>query len=336
MTKAEPGVRIGYIILAHKGPQQVARLVSRLDGDEASFFVHIDKRTKDAVYREFLDSLDHLPNVRFVRRHASRWGDFGLVRATLEGLGAALDTRPPVDYLVLLTGQDYPIKSPEHIAAFLEGSAGRSYLDCNPIPCEAWPQAEARMRSWYARILGEQVLLPRKEGFRGIVRRPRRWPVFVISRCLPERRRPLEGHTPFTGSAHWVLSRAAAEYVRDLVARDPGFVRYFKRVFVPDELFFQTALGDSPVAEHIVSKTLHYIDWSRGGAHPATLTRDDLEALAASPALFARKFDPAVDAEILDLIDERLLTSAPPVQPAQPASPAPAAPPSNPLEPGAC
>lgn len=318
VTTAEYGVRIGYVVLAHKQPRQLARLVSRLDGDEASFFIHVDKRTENAVYREFMGSLAHLPNVRFVKRHASRWGEFGLVRAALEGIGAALDARPPADYLVLLTGQDYPIKSRKQIAAFFEQSDGRFYLDCNAIPCRAWPQAERRMRSWYARILGEQVLLPRRENYRAVVRKPRRWPVFVVSHCLPERRRPLKGYEPFTGSAHWALSRAAAEYVRDLVSSDPGFARYFERVFVPDEILFQTALANSPLAQHIVSKTLHYIDWSRGGAHPAILTKDELEALAASPALFARKFDIEVDAEVLDLIDERLLGMTRSLSPGEP------------------
>jgi hypothetical protein len=306
-TEPRQGVRIGYIILAHKQPVQVARLVSRLDGDGAAFFIHVDRRAEDEVYREFRRRLVPFSSVRFVRRHRSRWGEFGLVRATLQGISEALESRPPLDYLVLLTGQDYPIKSSGEIRSFLERADGRSFVDCNRVPCEAWPQAAIRLRSWYARILGEQVLLPRRGSFRSVLRRPRRWPVYLISQCLPEQRRPLEGYEPFTGSASWVLSRAAAQYVCEFVRRNPSFVRYFRRVFCPDEIFFQTVLANLPLWDDIVPSNLHYIDWSKGGAHPAIVTSGDLHALADSPALFARKFDPDVDGDVLDLIDERLL-----------------------------
>lgn len=311
-------MRIGYIILAHREPRQPARLVSRLDGDGAAFFVHIDKRTKDAVYREFRRGLAPFPSVRFVRRHRSRWGEFGLVAATLEGIREALESRPPLDYLVLLTGQDYPIKSRRDIRSFLERADGRSFVDCNRVPCEAWPQAAIRLRSWYASILGEQVLLPRRGSFRSVLRRPRRWPVYLISRCLPRQRRPLKGYEPFTGSASWVLSRAAVRYVADFVAHNRAFVRYFKRVFCPDEIFFQTILANSPLWDDIVTNNLHYIDWSKGGAHPKPLTVDDFDALAGSPALFARKFDLDIDAAVLDLIDQRLLGVSRPPGPGEP------------------
>ena len=50
---------------------------------------------------------------------------------------------------------------------------------------------------------------------------------------------------------------------------------------------------------------LRYLDWSREPA-PAVLTRDDLPALLGSGKLFARKFDPTVDSEVLDALDRHL------------------------------
>ena len=37
-------VRIAYIISAYKLPQQVSRLVHRLQTETSSFFVHVDKK----------------------------------------------------------------------------------------------------------------------------------------------------------------------------------------------------------------------------------------------------------------------------------------------------
>jgi hypothetical protein len=304
-------MRIAYIILAHKNPQQLERLVSRLNGEETSFFIHIDKKAPQGVYRESAGALGHLPNVRFLKRYVSRWGEFGLVRAALEGIGEAVRAHPPVDYVALLTGQDYPIKPNRYIDTFLEGSGGRSYVDYHSVPSKAWPEAATRMRSWHVRILGRPFLLPRRNATRAMLRTPRKWPILVLSYCMPKGRRPLRGYTPFTGSAHWVISSACARHVDDFVRRETSFVKYFKRVCCPDELFFQTLLLNSYPSDEIVAHNLHYLDWSTGGAHPATLTADDLDALAASSALFARKFDADVDRDLLDRIDQGLLAVPP-------------------------
>lgn len=66
-------------------------------------------------------------------------------------------------------------------------------------------------------------------------------------------------------------------------------------------------LCNSPFRDALVDQTLTFTDWSLGSPHPTILRKAHVGALAASPALFARKFDATVDGEVLDLIDERLL-----------------------------
>jgi len=46
------------------------------------------------------------------------------------------------------------------------------------------------------------------------------------------------------------------------------------------------------------------------GSHPVVYKSDDYPVIADSAQLFARKLDAAEDESILDLIDERLLSSA--------------------------
>ena len=45
--------------------------------------------------------------------------------------------------------------------------------------------------------------------------------------------------------------------------------------------------------------TMRYVDWSGGGRSPRVLTGADYGALKQSGMLFARKFDEAVDGEII-------------------------------------
>lgn len=90
---------------------------------------------------------------------------------------------------------------------------------------------------------------------------------------------------------------------------NPNFVNFFKYVDVPDEIFFQTIVMNSPYAQCVVNDNMRYIDWKDWDAgSPAVLGREDLGKLAASPKLFARKFDESVDPEVLELIDEKILS----------------------------
>ena len=66
-------------------------------------------------------------------------------------------------------------------------------------------------------------------------------------------------------------------------------------------------LLNSKLAPQMVDSDLHFVDSSDGDAHPATLAAGDFARLAASSALFARKFDTEVDGDILRLIEKRLL-----------------------------
>jgi hypothetical protein len=70
---------------------------------------------------------------------------------------------------------------------------------------------------------------------------------------------------------------------------------------------------NSPLRHRVTSLSgshclgLHYIDWSAGDEHPKTLGVSDLLHLRSSHALFARKFDMGVDADVLDALDEHAL-----------------------------
>src|SRR5205807_1301825 len=114
------------------------------------------------------------------------------------------------------------------------------------------------------------------------------------------------GLKPFGGSAWFVLSDEA---VRTLVAfekQNPEAFRFFRHVRIPDEIFAQTVLLNSPLRDRVANESIHHIEWP-GGSHPATLRLEDWPRLAASGKLFARKFDVDADEAILDKIDDELL-----------------------------
>lgn len=277
-------MRIAYLILAHRLPEQLVRLVRRLNTPNALFLVHVSRRSDDAVYGAARSGLAGLDNVVFLRRHALHWGSFGHVRATIEGLDELYRREEHFDYVALLTGQDYPIKPVSAIERTLAEGGGRSFMAYDRLP-GGWEDGMKRFTHWHSRRVGV----------------PRGWHLE-----LPIRRRFPQGLVPYGGSSYWWLSREAVDYVRSFVAERPGYYRFFKHVDIPDEMFFHTILMNSPLRDAVVNDELRHVDWTRKPL-PAIFGVDDLETLRRSPKLMARKFDVTVDAQILDLIDRELL-----------------------------
>jgi hypothetical protein len=284
-------VQVAYLILAHKNADQLVRLIGRL-GDEAPVFVHFDARARDAFARAE-PLLRRFENVQLVERYPCYWGSFNIVRATLECIRALVASGVAHDYAMLLSGQDYPLRSSDEIRSFLEARRGAEFVECFPLdqPNRWTPQtgcfnATARVRYYHLQYRSRRFMLPV----------PRRFP---------------KGFTPFGGSEWWCLTRECLRWLDGFRAERRDVVRFFEHVCVPDESFFQTAIAASPFAPSVVSDDLKFAIWNRPEPpYPAILRSGDLEALTRSGKLFARKFDETVDATVLDALDAAAQRSA--------------------------
>lgn len=290
-------MRIAYIISAYRNPAQVVRLVQRLASAPNVILVHVDRRSPPAVFDVIRTPLEPLPNVRFLPRHSCRWGDFGHVQATLAGIRELVTSGVAYDMLVLLTGQDYPIKPDSMIASTLEQGHGKSFVEWFPLPAPQWALGGLnRIERWHVWPAGHHLTFPPLNG--------------ALAR-LPFRRRFPGGYRPFGGSSYFCLTRRHVEYIAEFVQREPAFVRFFRNAHIPDELFFQTLLLNAPLGDELVNANQHLIDWPPGARSPQLFGPADVERLVTSPKLFARKFDTIADLDVLDRIDERLGISTP-------------------------
>jgi Core-2/I-Branching enzyme len=275
---------IAYIVSAYKLPRQLVRLVRRLRDGDSNVVVHVDQKTDPRVYEEMLDGVRDLERVDFVDRHVCHWGGFGHVRATLKGIQRLDAEGIPFDYLVVLTGQDYPLRRSDEIERTLAEAGGRSFMNYWPLPHEGWDG-----RGGLDRIEHTHLVLRRG-----------------IHLELPRPRRRLPDHlVPWGGGPYWCLSRLVVDHVREYVRKRPEVVRFFERVWIPDELFFQTIVLNSSLRDTLVNDNLRYIDWARTPA-PGVLRSADLDGMLSSGKLFARKFDETVDGDVLDLLDRRI------------------------------
>lgn len=285
---------VAYIVSAYRLPEQLVRLVRRLNHNDATFLVHVDKKVGTDVVNPIVKGLRDLPHVRFLERHVCHWGGFGHVAASLEGLRSLVENGVRYDHAVLLTGQDYPVKSNQFIADTLAKHRGTSFLSHFPLPYEGWQPAGGmdRVDRWHFWARGRHLQLPPEGVQRTLKLRARRLP---------------RGMRPYGGSSYWMLSSEAVSYVNEYVRQNPDYVRFFQRSFIPDELFFQTLLMNSPLADRVIDDDLRFIEWPLGAPSPAVLTTADLPRLRESEALFARKFDVSIDRLVLDLVEQHLL-----------------------------
>lgn len=286
-------MKIVYLILAHKQPEQLARLVNALNNKNSHFFIHFDGRSKVPMV-EVEKWLSSFSNVHLLpKRYKCQWGQFSIVRATVSCIEALVTSGIEFDYVFLLSGQDYPIKNLSHIESFLDKNQGKQFI------------------TWFS--LEQENEWTHQGGPFQSMKRIEDLHVFIRSRSihLPIKRKFPNNFSPYGGSQWWTLSRDCINWIIKFIRENPGFINYFKYTFIPDELFFQSIIMNSSFKKNTVNNNLRYVDFTRANPNPpAILGTEDFEFLLnGTNALFARKFDIKRDSKILDLIDQKILNS---------------------------
>jgi hypothetical protein len=305
-----------YFIQSHRDPEQIYRLVRTLRQGSP--------RARIVVQHNFaacdLDGspLAELPDTWLlpVSRPQIRADYSCQVQPYLDLAGWLEREGISYDWLVNLSAQDYPVTPIPAIEAFLGAATCDGYLRHWDVLSAAspWSRRKARARYWYR----YRRLPPAAEPVLRVLK--------PLTRFLPFQTYldygPLLGvralRTPFHdgfrcqgGWAWFTLRRCAVLYLRDFLAGHPEVVRHYRSTVVPEESIVQTVLANSGRFD-LVDDDFRYIDYSRAQkGSPRTLTVADLPELATGRYHFARKFDLAVDREVLDRIDRELLGAGP-------------------------
>lgn len=310
---------LGYVILAHRNPHQLQRLLNVLAVGENTVALHIDARASKAVHGAAAEWARTSPQVKLIRPRPVAWGQFSLVEAQLDALRRLLaNDVPRWSHVNLISAQDFPLHSQRSIEAELAAAPERSYISWFK-PEEVWPEAERRICRYYLNTprFSRALFLP------GVGRRLRQMLHFeggIVH--LPKIRRRAPGFFRwYGGSNHVTLARAACEHV----VRDPGAARiihWLKYSRIPDESVFQSVLLNSRIPFDLVNDDRREITFAEGSPHPKVLTMADWDRLARSEKWFARKFDLRVDSEIIGRIEAHIDESeSPQLRPSSPIVP---------------
>ena len=120
--------KIAILLLVHKLPDQLLKLLKRLDDDRFDFYIHVDAKCDINAFLPVAEEIK-VSQVNWVKsRVKTYFNDFSLIEATCNTIKEAY-MAGDYTYYVLLTGQDYPIKSNNTIYKKLEESYPTAYID---------------------------------------------------------------------------------------------------------------------------------------------------------------------------------------------------------------
>lgn len=276
-------MRIAHLMLVHANPSQLQRLINRLAHPDADFYIHVDLKADISPFL-FLAS-EHVKLI--TNRVSVYWGAYSIVQATVNSFEEILASSTKYDYINLLSGQDYPLKSTHEIHAFLEQNPDKAFMHTLSVATE-WQEAIPRVTKYH--------LSNFQFSGRHTVEK-------YINFLLPKRKMP-NNLIPVGRSQWFTITSKHVEYIVSYLQQNKNVKRFFELTWGSDEIVFQTILYNSIFQNEMVNDNLRYIDWSEGNASPKTFKIDDLQTLLSSGKLFARKFNETVDGKVLDALDK--------------------------------
>lgn len=281
-------MRIAHLIIAHKNPGQLERLIVAMKHAMFDLYIHLDKKTDIASFRH----IESHENVYFIKnRIECNWGGYSIVRAILNSIEEVLNCGKQYEFLNLMSGQDYPLTSPSDIYVYLSKRLTNSFVEYDPLDTAWWEDAVTRYEFYHfadLKLIGRYFLQK------------------IVNTLMPRRKFPLNLTLYGSNRSTWsVLSLDAARYLVSFVKDNSKLDRFMKFTWGADEFLIATIIMNSPFKDKVVNNNLRYVDWSGGDAHPKVFIKDDLSDLVKAKKYFARKFDITVDEEILDLIDQK-------------------------------
>ena len=320
-------MKIAILILGHKLPHQMARLVKRLDDVRFDIFIHIDAKVPIEPFKESVSGCCSISTIYFVEdRIKTYFFDYSLVEATCKCADLAVRTGK-YKYFILLTGQDFPIKSNDFIYNKLMASYPMCWIDMYDVE-----EASKHGVKWVNKIGFSYTSQRARRGLLSLVGSKFYFSpsgkivklfaviydkIQTICSYVPRNELKKLSYKYSAGSHFWMLPDIAVTHILNNFKKDKALTKIFRHIAAPEESYFQTSLSameglllpdefiqfSSPQNE-MDNPSLRLIKWYEHGiktdGHPAIWKLEDLSFIMQSKSLFARKFDETVDSGIID------------------------------------
>ncbi|MEO1640307.1 MAG: beta-1,6-N-acetylglucosaminyltransferase [Pseudomonadota bacterium] len=265
---------LGVIMLVHTGFDRAAEMVRHWTDAGCPVVLHVDSNVPADQFDAFHDEVSDNSLVRFSERHRCEWGTWGLVAASQDATSLLLEEFPDVGHVYLASGACLPLRPVAELRDYLGRHPDTDFIESATTADVPWtvggldkerftlrfPFAWKKQRWLFDRWVQVQQLLG-------------------LKRQIPE------GLIPHMGSQWWCLTRQTLDAILTDPQR-PTYDRYFRKVWIPDESYYQTLARLH--ARKIESRSLTLAKFDYQGK-PHIFFDDHLELLRRSDCFVARK-----------------------------------------------
>lgn len=304
-----------YLILAHKTPEQLERQIRALNDEQSIFYIHIDLKADLNLFK----NISQIKNVFVIKERVDCiWGDFSTIIATLNLIENAIKNESE-GFCILMSGNDYPIKSISAINSFISQNSDKVFIDIKEAE-NIWPTFDKRIKNYKINLSsarGNFLLLKgmNKQTLSCLKKRQINFSQFI--RIIFKKRKLTPEIKFYGGSQWWAMNLSEVIKMNDYInSHKNQLFNFFAYSLLPDEFFFHSLIMHfrelgNPLK---IEESLTYVNWNRQNCPlPVTFEINDFDELLGQPSikLFARKFDTEIDKQILDRIDKKLYIDFP-------------------------
>ena len=277
--------------MTHGQFDQLKKLILLLDDPRNDIYVHVDAKSHDFNQDQF-NNLTKKAGLFFIKRKRVTWGAFSQVNCELRLLKTA--TKTYHNFYHLLSGADLPIKSQDEIHNYFEENSETEFLSIHEGVMET---KNYRDRIQVYHFL--QGLVGNKKSDSIVFKIE--WGLLKLQELLNVDRLKKTNLVFQKGTNWFSITHKLAQYV---VSEAPLMRMIYILTNCADEVFLHTLAWNSQFRDRIQSDSKRLIDWKRG--RPYTFRLNDFEALMNSPCFWARKFNEAVEPEIVNKLFQTL------------------------------
>ncbi len=294
-----------YFIQTHKNPEQIYRLVRTIKKSSPTAQILIGHDIQGCHLD--ITPLQEFSDVHLFRsdRPAIR-GDFSLLEPYLKAINWLFEHNSYFDWLIYISGQDYPTQPLSEIEEFLAKTEYDGFI-------RYWDIASRSAQNNFRRYFCQYYRFPEwtlwfLKKFKIISFIQKVIPLQFYSSYgsivgLPAKSTPFnEKFICYRGYQWHTLSRKCVHFIKNFIDSNPALVKYYKRTVAPDESFIQTILLNSNLFK-LCNEHKRYFEFPAGDSHPRILTDKDYSTITNGSFHFARKFDIEQDNKIIDMLD---------------------------------
>lgn len=287
---SKPYYKLAYVVMVHANTDNVAALIDALADPTVFIYLHVDLNAEETFHEEVRELVRGRRDIALMPKPlAVSWAHVSLIWVEIRAFFDLLDLIS-FDYVINLSGADYPLKSAKIIYNHLERKSGSNWMWWSTDYKNSWELDTRWYNMYHCREYGGT------------------WE----KRCFFTN--SIHGYREFDGykdlfprlfkTSQWlILHRTAVEYIRSSEAAKL-LLMHAEHTLMPDEIFFSTFLAASPFNAKTYRDPKRLMFWN-GGSHPYDWSSEDSGIIKrwAKHFMWIRKVDVIGDPNLKQTLD---------------------------------